>query len=106
MDSVAGRTNQVFLLGKAVACAAAICCLLPKPLGAVEGEKARPVATVDFPVASDMRMAGDNKRTRFILDLDKSVPFRAFSLADPYRVVLDLPQVTFRLAPGAGATGR
>jgi N-acetylmuramoyl-L-alanine amidase len=50
-------------------------------------------------------LAGDDRRTRFILDLDKSIAFRAFALADPYRVVVDLPQVTFQLAPGAG-TGR
>jgi N-acetylmuramoyl-L-alanine amidase len=53
-----------------------------------------------------VRLAGDDKRTRFILDLDKSIPFRGFALADPYRVVVDLPQVTFRLAAGAGTAGR
>jgi N-acetylmuramoyl-L-alanine amidase len=64
------------------------------------------MVTADFPVASDVRLAGDNKRTRFILDLDKNIAFHAFALADPYRVVVDLPQVTFRLASGAGTTGR
>jgi N-acetylmuramoyl-L-alanine amidase len=106
MDSLAGRANQVVLLGRAVACAAAICCLQPAAVKAIEGETPRPVVTVDFPVASDVRLAGDNKRTRFILDLDKNIPFRAFALADPYRVVVDLPQVSFRLASGAGTTGR
>jgi N-acetylmuramoyl-L-alanine amidase len=53
-----------------------------------------------------VRLAGDGKRTRFILDLDKNIPFRAFALADPYRVVVDLPQLTFQLAPAAGTTGR
>src|SRR5262249_27516022 len=38
--------------------------------------------------------------------LDKTVPFRAFALADPYRLVVDLPQVSFRLPTGTGATGR
>jgi hypothetical protein len=51
-------------------------------------------------------LAGDDKRTRFILDLDKNIQFRAFALADPYRVVVDLPQVTFQLASGAGTAGR
>src|SRR5206468_1246786 len=44
-------------------------------------------------------------RTRFVLDLSINVQFRAFELADPYRVVIDLPQVTFHLAsevPGRG----
>jgi N-acetylmuramoyl-L-alanine amidase len=51
----------------------------------------------------DARLAGDDKQTRFVLDLDKSVPFRAFVLADPYRVVVDLPQVNFQLTAGTGA---
>src|SRR5690349_24532311 len=60
----------------------------------------------NFPVASDARLAGDARQTRFILDLDKPVQFRAFALADPYRVIVDLPQVSFQLPAGAGATGR
>ena len=36
----------------------------------------------------------------------RSIQFRAFALADPYRVVVDLPQVSFRLAAGAGTAGR
>jgi len=44
--------------------------------------------------------------TRFILDLDQAVSFRAFTLSDPYRVVLDLPEVNFRVPPGTGAQGR
>jgi len=57
-------------------------------------------------VVSDVRLAGDGKQTRFILDLDKTISFRAFPLADPYRVVLDIPQVSFQLPAGAGAAGR
>jgi N-acetylmuramoyl-L-alanine amidase len=105
MDSVAGRANQFVLLGVAVACAAAFYCLRPSAIKAAEAETARPVVAASFPIVSDVRLAGDDQRTRFILDLDKNVPFRAFALADPYRVVVDLPQVTFQLAPGAG-TGR
>ena len=63
-------------------------------------------ATADFPVASDARLAGDGKQTRFVLDLDKPIQFRAFALADPYRVVVDIPQVSFQLAAGTGAAGR
>ena len=63
-------------------------------------------AASNFPVASDVRLAGDARQTRFILDLDKTIQFRAFALADPYRVVVDLPQVDFRLPNGAGANGR
>jgi N-acetylmuramoyl-L-alanine amidase len=85
-------------------CAAAIICLGP-PAAAADGEY-RSAQQVDFPVASDVRLAGDERQTRFVLDLDRSVQLRAFALADPYRVVIDLPQVRFQLASGAGTTGR
>jgi N-acetylmuramoyl-L-alanine amidase len=106
MDSLAGRANHLVLLGAAVACAAAMLCVQSTALSAADGEAKLLVVATDFPVASDVRLAGDDKRTRFILDLDKNIPFRAFALADPYRVVVDLPQVTFRLAAGAGTAGR
>jgi N-acetylmuramoyl-L-alanine amidase len=103
---LAGRANHTVLLGAAVACAAAFCCLRPDTARAAEVDPGRPIVAANFPIASDVRLAGDDKRTRFILDLDKNIPFRAFALADPYRVVVDLPQVTFQLASGAGTAGR
>ena len=60
----------------------------------------------NFPVASGARLAGDDKQTRFILDLDRKIEFRAFPLADPYRVVVDIPQVNFQLAAGTGSATR
>jgi N-acetylmuramoyl-L-alanine amidase len=94
------------LLGSALVCAAALVCAPSAILAAAE-EQSPPAAVVaSFPVASDARLAGDSQHTRFILDLDKTIPFRAFALADPYRVVVDIPQVSFQLAAGVGATGR
>jgi N-acetylmuramoyl-L-alanine amidase len=60
----------------------------------------------DFPVASDVRLGGDAKETRFVMDLSEKVDIAAFTLANPYRVVVDMPQVTFNLPPKAGETGR
>jgi N-acetylmuramoyl-L-alanine amidase len=65
-----------------------------------------PAPTANFPVASGARLAGDAKQTRFILDLDRTIQFRAFPLADPYRVVVDIPQINFQLAAGTGSAGR
>ncbi|MBX9845717.1 MAG: N-acetylmuramoyl-L-alanine amidase [Xanthobacteraceae bacterium] len=65
---------------------------------------ARPVAP--FPVATDTRVGGDDSLTRFVVDFSRKVDLRAFTLADPYRVVIDLPQVTFNLPPKTGETGR
>lgn len=59
-----------------------------------------------FPVATEIRIGGDDGQTRFVVDLTRKVELRAFTLADPYRVVIDLPQVTFALPAKAGDSGR
>ena len=59
-----------------------------------------------FPVASDVRLGGDDTQTRLIVDLSEKVDIRAFTLANPYRVVLDMPQVTFQFPARAGEAGR
>jgi N-acetylmuramoyl-L-alanine amidase len=74
--------------------------------GTVETQPSKPVAKSNFPIASDVRLAGDSKQTRFILDLDQPISFRAFPLADPYRVIIDIPQVSFQLPAGVGTAGR
>src|SRR5260370_1882150 len=60
----------------------------------------------DFPVGSDVRLGGDDTQTRLIVDLSQKIEIRAFTLANPYRVVLDMPQVTFQFPPKAGEVGR
>ncbi|MEM7427407.1 MAG: N-acetylmuramoyl-L-alanine amidase [Pseudomonadota bacterium] len=52
------------------------------------------------------RLGGDAKRTRFVVDLTKSVDYAAKVLADPYRVIIDLPEVEFEFPPGLGRLGR
>jgi N-acetylmuramoyl-L-alanine amidase len=113
---LADRANHRVLLGCGLLCVAALLCAKTVGPSAAEGPatgSAVPTATLpvpamglNFPVASDARLAGDARQTRFILDLDRAIPFRAFALADPYRVILDIPQVSFKLAAGTGAAGR
>jgi N-acetylmuramoyl-L-alanine amidase len=57
-------------------------------------------------VAKDARLAGDRGRTRFIADLSKKVDVSVFSLADPYRVIVDLPEVNFQMPAGVGTVKR
>jgi len=83
-------------------CAAALACAD----AVAQAEPASPPAASNFPIVSDARLAGDAKQTRFVLDLDKTIRFRAFVLADPYRVVMDIPQVSFQLPAGTGTAGR
>jgi N-acetylmuramoyl-L-alanine amidase len=87
-------------------CAAALLCSGGPPVEAAEDQSPNLAAAPNFPVASGARLAGDSKQTRFVLDLDKTIQFSAFALADPYRVVVDLPQVSFQLAAGTGTAGR
>lgn len=57
-------------------------------------------------IAREARLAGDTKRTRLIVDLDRAPAFRAFTLANPPRVILDLTDVTFALKPEASQLRR
>jgi N-acetylmuramoyl-L-alanine amidase len=59
-----------------------------------------------YPIASDGRVGGDDAQTRFVIDFSRKIDLRAFTLADPYRVVIDLPQVIFNMPPHTGETGR
>jgi N-acetylmuramoyl-L-alanine amidase len=107
---LASRANHRVLLGCGLLCVAAWVCAKTIVPSAAEGPPPatapNPVAASNFPTAADARLAGDARQTRFVLDLDKPIQFRAFALADPYRVVVDIPQVNFKLAAGTGATGR
>ena len=60
----------------------------------------------DLPVASDVRLGGNEAQTRMVVDFSQKVDVRAFVLANPYRVVIDLPQVAFQFRPKAGEGGR
>ena len=103
---MASRANHGVLLACALVCAAVLLCSDATPVGAAEDQSSDPIVASHFPVATDARLAGDAKQTRFVLDLDKAIQFRAFALADPYRVVVDIPQISFQLAAGTGSAGR
>ena len=70
------------------------------------GAPAKPAPAESLPVATDVRLGGDDKQARFVVDLSQKIDLTAFTLADPYRVVIDLPQVAFKLSPKAGEQGR
>jgi N-acetylmuramoyl-L-alanine amidase len=68
--------------------------------------QSRAAAPAALPVATDIRLAGDAQSTRLIMDVTSAIGVRAFTLADPYRVVVDIPQTVFQLPPKAGESGR
>jgi N-acetylmuramoyl-L-alanine amidase len=71
------------------------------PIAAPNGD-----AYGDFPVASEVRLGGDETATRMVVDFSQKIDMRAFTLANPYRVIIDLPQVVFRFPPKTGEGGR
>jgi len=82
--------------------------LLGAPWAAGQAAAAGPQtrAPNDFPIANEVRLGGDEAQTRFVVDLSQKIDVRAFTLANPYRVVIDMPQVTFQLPAKTGDKGR
>ncbi len=74
--------------------------------GAQGAPQAGNQAGADFPVASAVRVGGDEAQTQFVVDFSHKVEIRAFTLANPYRVVIDMPQVAFQFPARTGETGR
>jgi N-acetylmuramoyl-L-alanine amidase len=58
-------------------------------------------------VVTDVRVGTTQDITRIVLDVDRQVAFSVFTLSNPYRVVIDLPEVGWRLParPLPGASG-
>lgn len=61
-----------------------------------------PRAGAGTPSVVGARINGNDSRTRFVVDLTGAVGFNAYVLPDPYRVMIDLPPVTFKLKANGG----
>jgi N-acetylmuramoyl-L-alanine amidase len=53
-------------------------------------------------IVGGMRVIGDENRTRFVVDLDKNPEFGVLRLSNPYRLVIDMPEVEFEDEAGPG----
>ena len=79
------------LLGLVVALAVAAVCVVAAPAMAK-------------PQVADVRIGAHLEFTRFVLEMDAAPAYRVFVLADPYRVVIDLPEIDWP-APASGQKG-
>ncbi|MEE8258112.1 MAG: N-acetylmuramoyl-L-alanine amidase [Sphingomonadales bacterium] len=52
-----------------------------------------------------VRLGENAGKTRLVLDIDQNVKFSYFLLADPYRIVLDLPDLTWAVEGNGDGTG-
>ena len=58
------------------------------------------------PEVLDVRLGLHPDKTRVVLDLTEAPGYRIFPLADPYRMVVDLSEVVWRLPDGHAPQGR
>jgi N-acetylmuramoyl-L-alanine amidase len=61
-----------------------------------------PAAAAQTASATRAEVTGDQYRTTFKLDLSAGVTAEIYTLANPYRVIVDLPDVAFTLPEGTG----
>ncbi len=99
-----GRNWRLLPLRRARVCMAAIVALtvfcLQSALLAV------PAAAQGGATVLGIRIGGTPASTRFVLEMTNSVKPEVFTLGSPYRVVVDLPEVGWRLPPNdIGAKG-
>lgn len=59
-------------------------------------------AQPSIPIASAVHVESSGDSVRLVFDLSAAVPATAFVLADPKRVVVDLPEVDFEIDPQGG----
>ena len=78
-----------------------LCLALLLPMGAQQA-----AAQGETVAAVAVRISVEPERTRFVLDLTRTVGFKVHVLPDPYRVIVDLPEVDFRLPGASGDTAR
>lgn len=84
----------------AAAALAAIVALWMGPSQAQAGPESKKT-----PAATEVRLSGDRKATTFELTLTAGLTAEVFTLANPYRVVVDLPDLEFDLKTDAGQKG-
>ncbi|NWH09016.1 MAG: N-acetylmuramoyl-L-alanine amidase [Alphaproteobacteria bacterium] len=57
-------------------------------------------------IISAARLGEHPDHTRFVMEISGVPEYRVFSLADPYRIVLELPEAEWRLPADTGLTGQ
>ncbi len=58
------------------------------------------------PAVTGVRLGENDGKTRVVLDLTKVVPYSAFLLENPYRLVIDLPELDWSVDSDAGDSKR
>ena len=59
---------------------------------------AAPAMAERLPVISGARVGVHPESTRLVFEMDRAVPYKIFTLADPFRIVIDFPEVSWRVS--------
>lgn len=81
------RLSRIFFIFMALAACAAAFAVMP----------AQAQKTAGTPVVEDIRYGLNAGKMRVVIDLDRKTSYRAFLLADPPRLVIDLPQTEWKI---------
>ena len=98
-------TPRRIMIAMGVLAGAAVMAAAPSAAKSVKTAAAESTPA-SMPVATDIRLGGDERSLRFVMDLTQKIDVAVFTLADPYRVVVDLPEVVFKLPGRTGEHGR
>jgi len=77
-----------------------LCLLLLAAASPVNG------TTPNLPVATNVEVAIESGRTRFTVEATQAIGFNVYVLPDPYRAIIDLPAIDFRLPVGSGGSAQ
>jgi len=75
------------------------------PQAATSGIKPKPSAP-SKPTITRVSLTEEANLTRLVFDLNRKIDVSVSTLVDPDRVVVDLPEVDFRISPTAGQNGK
>jgi N-acetylmuramoyl-L-alanine amidase len=92
---------RIVVAGGVLSCAS----LTSDPVAAQQMAAAQPaqaVGVTGVAAATGHMVAGDLSRTRFIIGLERHVEFQVFSLSNPNRVIVELPDVKLQLPQFSG----
>ncbi len=82
--------QRILVMGRVLLIA--LCCMIPAAASA-ENSETPPAHSA---VAQGARLGGDNSQTRLIIDLSSQVQASVSAMENPFRIIIDLPDVSFR----------
>ena len=102
-----GRTRRYFpclaRLGRWIGLAAVLT-IAGAPVESSWGAQPAPPSAAGAPVAVAARLVDQGGKARLTFDLSSPAEAHAFSMADPDRIIIDVPEVNFQIDPAVGRT--